>query len=75
MCVRKFRIYDKYTRAVYPNASLSTILSLAGSWGRCVGKVRESLADVISIYDLLTNQILVPSFEAVVIREDYAFAK
>ena len=51
------------------------ILSFAGSWGRGVGKAREGLADVISIHELLTNQILLPCFEAVVTREDYAFAK
>ena len=40
-----------------------------------MGKAREGLADVISIHELLTNQILLPSFEAVVTREDYAFAE
>ena len=51
------------------------ILSLAGSWGRGVGKAREGLADVISIHELLANQILLPGFGVVVTREDYAFAK
>ena len=35
------------------------ILSLAGSWGRGVGKAREGLADVISIHELLTNELLI----------------
>ena len=43
--------------------------------GGALGKAREGLADVISIHELLTNQILLPSFEAVVTRGDYAFAK
>ena len=43
--------------------------------GGTLGKAREGLADVISIHELLTNQILLPSFGAVVTREDYAFAK
>ena len=34
--------------------------------GGALGKPREGLADVISIHELLTNQILLPSFEAVV---------
>ena len=51
------------------------LLSLTGSWGRGVGKAREGLADVISIHELLANQILLPSFGVVVTREDYAFAK
>ena len=38
------------------------LLSLAGSWGRGVGKAREGLADVISVHELLANQILLPSF-------------
>ena len=35
------------------------ILSLARSWGRGVGKAREGLADVISIHELLTNELLI----------------
>ena len=34
------------------------LLSLAGSWGRGVGKAREGLADVISIHELLANELL-----------------
>ena len=37
--------------------------------------MREGLADVISIHELLTNRILLPSSEVVVTRGDYAFAK
>ena len=43
--------------------------------GGAQGKAREGLADVISIHELLTNQILLPSSEVVVTRGDYVFAK
>ena len=35
------------------------ILSLAGSWGRGVGKSERRSRDVISIHELLTNELLI----------------
>ena len=59
--VRKFSFVnvDGSLRAKVLVYRARPILLLAGSWGRGIGKAREGLADVISIHDLLTNELLI----------------
>ena len=46
------------------------VFSRSGSWGRGVGKAR-GLADVISMHEVLTNQILLRDFQLVVTPEHF----
>ena len=71
--------YSCLVSCILHSAWLSIVLDqfsrLPEVGGATQGKAREGPADVNSIHELLTNQILLPSSEVVVTRGDYAFAE